>query len=270
LISVLALILAFGETLGKVLRLAVEAVVTTAKDIGTLLWGAIQDVFNYAVSEEEGAETTKAAALGSALLGFFSSAFTGFMAGLTGDPQWATSFSTWVDTTLLAPFTSLDFKTQAEDMMKDLKDGFDAKVTDVTTAVDNVIAAIKAPFEAFSLGDLAKDIGGLVAGLEKIPAWLRPDFVDEWLRDWYEAHSPSKRMADLGKDLMAGLAIGMEQNTYRPALAAGSAARTVNNTYNLQATYGGQMPGNLEGLLLQLLQGMRSRGYAGPLPDMGM
>jgi hypothetical protein len=175
----------------------------------------------------------------------------------------------------VAPFGSLGLKAKAETALTDFKDGLYAKIEDLETAVGVVIAAIKAPFEAFSLKSLASDIidgfiGGLVEGVEKIPEWLRPDFVDEWLRDWYEAHSPSMRMAALGQDLMKGLALGIEAGEYRPVEAMGQAAKTVNNTYNLQATYGTQMPTDLNSLLVQLLQTMQHRGYPAPLPDIGM
>lgn len=266
----------YGQWFGSVVRLAIDGLVTAATTLGPKLWSAIQGIFSNATGDGEG-ETSKASMLATGLIGLFTGFWDGFITGITGDPQWKESLSTWIDTTILQPFRDIDLIAPIKTAFAGIQSGIDEIKENISTAITGVIDDITNPFETLSLTSIGVDmITGLADGIaEQANSYLKTkaegvaNLLPGWVKKILGIDSPSKVFADIGRDMMRGMELGIERNAYRPREAVGQASSNVTNTFNLNANYGGQMPGNLEGLLTQLLQGMRGRGYSVPLPDMG-
>lgn len=261
----------YGEMVGTVIRTAIGGIALLAGE----LWTAIQGLFTSATGEGEGGES-KASMLASGLINLFTGFWNGFITGITGNPQWYTDLTAWIDTTILQPFRDIDLLAPMKTALQGIIDGTTEKAEEISTAITDIVGRIVNPFKEIDLAQIGRDIiNGLKNGIADAAGGVT-DAVGgaarsavDWAKDTLGIGSPSTVFADIGADLMRGLELGIERNTYRPREAIGQASSTVSNTFNLQATYGGQMPSNLEGLLTQLLQGMRGRGYSVPLPDMG-
>jgi hypothetical protein len=71
--------------------------------------------------------------------------------------------------------------------------------------------------------------------------------------------SPSKRFEEIGQQMMAGMALGIDKAAVLPQLSAQTAAgNTTHNTYYLTAQYGHQRAGSLASDV-RLLQMMSPR-----------
>lgn len=266
----------YGQWFGSVVRLAIDGLVTAATTLGPKLWSAIQGIFSSATGDGEG-ETSKASMLATGLIGLFTGFWDGFITGITGDPQWEESLGTWIDTTILQPFRDIDLVAPIKTAFAGIKTGIDAKLTEIDAAIADVVYRITHPFADLDMASIGRNImSGLRDGITGTASSVgdavsdAADSLVSGAKDLLGIGSPSKVFEGIGADLMRGLELGIERSTYRPREAVSQTAHSVTNTFNLQASYGGQMPGNLEGLLMQLLQGMRGRGYSVPLPDVGM
>lgn len=265
----------YGEMIGSVISLAIGGLVTAATTLGPQLWAAIQDIFTGATGEN-GEGESKASLLATGLINLFTGFWNGFITGITGNPQWYTDLTLWIDTTILQPFRDIDLLAPMKTALQGIITGITETAEDISTAITDIVGRIVNPFKEIDLMQIGRDLmNGLKNGIAEKAGDVTDTVGDaagtavDWLKKTTGIGSPSTVFADIGADLMRGLALGIERNTYRPREAIGQASSNVSNTFNLNANYGGQMPGNLEGLLTQLLQGMRGRGYSVPLPDMG-
>lgn len=267
----------WGQYIGSMLSQAISGIVTAVPGLAEALWGVIKGIFDSSTGGE-GAEggPSRAEQLAAGLIGLFTGFWNGFITGITGNPQWLTDLTLWIDTTILQPFRDIDLLAPMKTALQGIIDGTTEKAEEISTAITDIVGRIVNPFKEIDLAQIGRDLmDGLKNGISEKAGNVTDavgnaaDTAVDWLKQTTGIGSPSTVFADIGADLMRGLELGIERNTYRPREAIGQASSTVSNTFNLQATYGGQMPSNLEGLLTQLLQGMRGRGYSVPLPDMG-
>lgn len=261
----------YGAIVGTVIRYAIGGVALLASE----LWKAIQGLFDSATGTDEGGED-KALELATGLLSLFTGFWNGFITGITANPQWHADLTAWIDTTILQPFRDIDLIEPIKAALGGIITGTTEKAEEISTAIQDIVDRILNPFKNLDLTQIGRDmIAGLKDGISGAAGSVT-DAVGNaagdavgWAKDRLGIGSPSRVFADIGADMMRGMELGIERHAYRPREAVGQSASHVSNTFNLNANYGGQMPGNLEVLLAQLLQGMRSRGYSVPLPDMG-
>lgn len=268
----------WGQYIGSMLSQAISGIATAVPGLVTALWGVIKGIFDSSTSSEGGGDgPSRAEQLAVGLLGLFTGFWNGFITGITGNPQWYTDLTTWIDTTILQPFRDIDLIAPIKTAFSGIITGVNEKAEEISTAVTDIVNRIIDPLKAIDLAQIGRDIfNGLKNGIADAAGSVSDAVSNaagnavDTAKNFLGIGSPSKVFADIGANMMRGMELGIERNTYRPREAIGQASSNVVNTFNLNANYGGQMPSNLEGLLTQLLQGMRGRGYSVPLPDVGM
>lgn len=247
----------WGEILGKVVRYAVGGLIGAAAGLATLLWNAIKSIFTMATAEGGGGDN-RAKEMAGALSAFFNAAVEGFISGLLGDPMWKSKVVTWIQDSVITPIEDFD----------------------LGATMSGLINKILEPLKKVSLIDIGKDmITGLADGIaEQANTYLKEKaegvakLLPGWVKKLLGVESPSKVFAEIGANLMSGMALGIERSSERPVAAMAQATRNVTNapTYNLNASFASPAPSNTEALLRQLLQEIRGRGYGGAMPDVGI
>jgi len=126
-------------------------------------------------------------------------------------------------------------------LQKDITSWWTGTVNSIVNAITTVIAQVR------SLG--ANIVSGIIAGVESMRQRLYNSFSNlvtgavAWLKKLLGIASPSKLMADaIGKPMAQGIAAGMLSSAGAVQTAAGltvsgAGAATVNNYYQLTATY---------------------------------
>lgn len=131
-----------------------------------------------------------------------------------------------------------------------LREGWDR----LWQSVQEITGAAIAWFTTQDWGQIGSDIvAGIAAGINAGAQWVMDAMLAVAQAAWdvitgfFDAHSDSRLMIGMGKDLMSGLAHGIDKNAAMPASSmagaayatAGMAAGAVNNYYNLTIHSGG-------------------------------
>lgn len=130
--------------------------------------------------------------------------------------------------------------------------GFETAKKNLVLVVTGIVDAVKDTWQGIDWGAIGQSIiDGVARGISRGAGWVKEAMLSAARNAWdavtgfFDAHSPSRRMAGLGQDLMEGMALGIQQRARVPTLAAiGASAGVVGavttHNYYLTAQYAHQ------------------------------
>lgn len=115
-------------------------------------------------------------------------------------------------------FTDIDWRQLGTDIMTWVGDGVAGMLSSITAKADEIAVGIRDKFTSIDWNGIGKSvIEGIWDGMASLKGWLQEkissltDSLPAWVKDALGISSPSKVFAEIGRDMIRGWIVGMEE-----------------------------------------------------------